>query len=153
MAIIGKAISFAAIAVGQVEGPLLTRYVDNADGGPIAKRDTTKYPSPLHYPLYMRAGVMVPLVSGIATLVLGFAGERLLPGKLKESTLEHLLEYGTSATVGALLQVLDIAEQRKAAGMAQFNPKANGTAPPVVPPANGQGQMAQYRPALRVITS
>ena len=160
MEIMEKVGSFAAIAIGQVQGPILERYVDQKMVADAATKDPVKYPSPALYPMYQRTAVMVPLVTGIPALILGLAADKIMPGKLKESTQRTLLQYGTSATIGGAMQVWSVADQRQKLGYAPFMPKTQQQAPQQQQQAqaavrtNGYGVTnRQYTNGARMIVS
>lgn len=128
MPISPKIVSFASIAVGQLPAPILTRMVDK---GLIEKatsygpnQEPPKYATPLHYPLYMRTGVVAPIILGAAGIGLGFFGDKM--GVRNPSTQQHALEFGASALTSGLVQMGMVMADRAEAKIPVMFPKSNG---------------------------
>ena len=127
-----KAAHFGVIALGTIEAPLLKMLDDKMIEKALQQQ---KYATALHYPMYYRTSIVIPLVTGLPALVLGFVGDKIAPN-MKESTQLYLLEYGAAATVGGLVQIINLMNERQKAGI------------PMVFP-NGQQQAAQRAQAAQ----
>jgi len=114
-----KATHFGVIALGTLQAPLLKMLDDKQIEK--ALQTSQKYATALHYPMYMRTSIVIPLATGVPALVLGFVGDKVMPN-LKESTQLYLLEYGAAATVGGLVQMITLMNERQKAGIPVINP-------------------------------
>lgn len=113
-----KMAHFGVIALATVEAPLL-KMLDDKN---IQKAlDTQKIANPLCYPMYKRMSIVIPLVTGLPALILGFVGNKIKKN-MKESTQLYLLEYGAVATVAGFVGMITLMNDRKKAGLKMFRP-------------------------------
>ena len=119
------AISFAekgVLALGMGGGqitPVLLEYADISLADAAVKAGT--YKAQEAYPLYMRPGIVVPLASGIPTLLLGLFGDKWL-SKYPKVQL-GLLTYGMTSTTGGVVNLIRAFMSRQAAGIPVIFPK------------------------------
>lgn len=127
----------AGIVIGGVAGsalaPALSTFVDAKAAAEAVKNGDMLYPEA--YPLTKRTGILVPLISGIPTLLLGLFGDKLLADVVKDAEQREalqigLLSYGSTATTGGVIELARAVEARKAVGVDLWNPdpKADTTA-------------------------
>jgi len=107
-----KAIATSTIIVGSITGPILEQFVDTRLANEAVAAGRIKRPEA--YPLYMRPGVMVPLITGIPTLLAGLFGDRWI----RDPNVQlGLLTYGTAATTSGLCVLARGIRARQAVGI------------------------------------
>lgn len=104
--------------LGGVVAPTLSSLVDQPAAQAAVDAGTIEIPE--QQPLWSRWGVMLPLITGIPSLLIGAFGDKWLE---KRPNLQlGLLNYGVTATTGGGVELARAISARTSQGLSAFSP-------------------------------
>jgi hypothetical protein len=134
--------------LGVVVAPVLSQFADQPAAQTAVDNGTILIPE--MQPLYSRWGIMLPLITGIPSLVVGLFADKWLE---KRPNLQlGLLNYGVTATTGGSVELARAVSARTQQGMSAFSP-TDAQAEIAVSdfcPVRGIGYYAAPKPAADV---